>query len=381
MSATKVNVAVVGLGFGESFLPIYRDHPDVGELGIVEPEAARRDQVGDRHGITHRYADLETVLTESDWDAVHLLSPVRFHAEHTVAVLESGKHCACAVPMATDLADIDAILAAQRRAGTNYTMMETSRYTREYLTARQLYDDGELGEINLYKGFHLQNLDGYPTYWQGFPPMQYVTHALSPMLDLIGGPVTTVRAVGSGRLSQARRTGGFDNRFPTEVALFELQNATAIAEVTVSFSQLSRGYVEGFNVYGDRMGLEWPARVGGPLQGFRLRAERAGQRGRRVDAFDVTTDDHAERLPAPLRRYTRAHRFEPADGSPPTTVHAGHGGSHPHLVDDFIASIVTGRPSAIPATTAANFTAPGIVAHASAMSGGEALPVPAYGAA
>ena len=99
---TQIDVAVVGLGFGEEFLPIYAAHPMVGRIAIVDPSPTRLAEVGDQHGIDERYTDLSEVLAGDRWDAVHILAPVSFHADYSVAVLASGRHCACAVPMATD---------------------------------------------------------------------------------------------------------------------------------------------------------------------------------------------------------------------------------------------------------------------------------------
>lgn len=387
--SSLIDLVVVGLGFGEDFLPIYMDHPDVGEVAVVEPDEERRESVADRHGIEHRYERIEEVLEEPGWDAVHVLSPVRFHADHSIAVLESGKHCACAVPMATELSQIEAVIEAQQQSQKNYMMMETSAYTREFLTTQALNQEGRLGEITLYRGFHIQNLDGFPSYWQGYPPMKYITHALSPALALTDSAVTTVRAVGSSRLAKHQTTGGFDNPYPTEVGLFELSGTDAVAEVTMSFFRIARSYVEGYHVYGDQMSLEWPAIEDGPLMGFRVepyqepqegrRIDHASRRGRPAEEMDVTTDDFRERLPEPIRRYTRDYSFTPADGQEPIARLAEHGGSHPHLVHEFISSIVEDRQPTINAVMSARWTAPGIVAHQSALAGGEARQVPSYG--
>ena len=59
---------------------------------------------------------------------------------------------------------------------------------------------------------------------------------------------------------------------------------------------------------------------------------------------------------------------------------AGHGGSHPHLVQEFVAAIVEGRDSAVDAALAANYTCAGICAHESAMKGGERISIPDFSA-
>lgn len=372
-----INIGVVGLGFGQDFLPIYLDHPDVADVAVVELDADHRESVASAHGIAARYGAIEELLADDHWDAVHILAPVRFHADYSIATLEAGKHCACAVPMANTLEDIAAIVEAQRRSGCTYMMMETSAYTREYLTAADLYERGELGELTLYRGFHIQNLDGFAWYWQGYPPMQYLTHALSPILAITGSVVTSVRAMGSGRLQPHQVSGGFDNPFSSEVGLFALDQSDVVADITMSFFRVARSYTEGFDLYGDAMGLEWPEELDGPWRSFRLRPDDASK-GRAADAAPVPTSAFTDRLPEAIRRYTDHYLFQPADGGPEYRRLAEHGGSHPHLVHEFVSAIKESRAPRVDATVAAAWTAPGIVAHESALVGGQPMDVPHY---
>ncbi len=376
---TGLTVAIAGLGFGVDFLPIYLSHPDVAAVVLIEADAARLESVGDRYQIaaSDRLHDIEEALARGDVDAVHVATPVRFHADHVTRVLASGKHCACAVPMAMSLEDIDRITEAQRRSGRTYMMMETMVYGREYLYAQDLYRRGVLGDITYYEGFHLQNLDGFPDYWMGYPPMAYVTHALSPILGLTGSRVHTVRALGSGRLADHQR-GEFGNPFSTETGLFEIDGTDAVAQVTMSFFRVARSYREGFSVYGDRVGLEWPAGEGDPLHEFELADVPAGGRGRRVVERLVTAPDTGDRLPASIAKFTQPTSFRPGDGKAAIDVGSGHSGSHPHLVHEFVTSIVEGRSPAVDVIRAAEFTAPGICAHLSALTGGDAVTVPDY---
>ena len=76
------------------------------------------------------------------------------------------------------------IVESQRKSGTVYMMMETVVYSREYLFVKELYDKGELGRIQFLRGSHQQDMDGWPGYWEGLPPMHYATHCVSPCLAL-----------------------------------------------------------------------------------------------------------------------------------------------------------------------------------------------------
>lgn len=377
-----IDIAVVGLGFGEDFLPIYQAHPAVGSIAIVDPSVERLIEVGERYGIADRFERFEDVLASDRWNAVHILAPVRFHADYAVAALRAGKHCACAVPMATSLEDLERIVAAQVSSGRNYMMMETSAYGREYRLAEHLVRTGSFGELTYYEGFHVQNLDGYPDYWRGYPPMHYSTHALSPILALTGSRVVEVTCRGSGLLTPDRR-GAYDNPFPVELGLFRLEHSDISAAVTMSFFQTARSYTEGFRLYGERMSLEWPSVDGEPLRVFELQEltgdqPTTGLRGRRATVGAAEYRAAGELLPDYLARFAEDFSFPAADGSGQLHRRAEHGGSHPFLVHEFLSSIVDQRAPRIDAVTSADWTAPGICAHGSALSDGAPVRVPSF---
>ena len=94
MQNKKLKAAVVGLGFGGAFVPIWRDHPDVACVGITDLDAGRTREAADAFRIPKTYSCLEEILEDSEVDAVHLVTCIPDHAEQTVRVLEAGKHCA-----------------------------------------------------------------------------------------------------------------------------------------------------------------------------------------------------------------------------------------------------------------------------------------------
>ena len=81
-------------------------------------------------------------------------------------------------------------------------MMETVVYSREYLFVKELYDKGELGRIQFLRGSHQQDMDGWPDYWPGLPPMWYATHCVSPCLAILGKHAESVVCHGSGRIRE-----------------------------------------------------------------------------------------------------------------------------------------------------------------------------------
>ena len=74
MSHTIKNprVAIVGLGFGAEFIPIYQRHPNAEMAAICQRNPETLNEIGDKFGIEKRYTSYEEVLQDPDIDAVHI---------------------------------------------------------------------------------------------------------------------------------------------------------------------------------------------------------------------------------------------------------------------------------------------------------------------
>ncbi len=184
MSERKINVAIVGLGFGAEFIPIYQRHPHANMYAICQRTRKKLDAIGDAFGVEKRFDDFSELLKDPDIDAVHINSPIPDHAWQSIAALEADKHVACTVPMATSIEDCQKIVDLVRQTKKKYMMMETVVYAREFLYIKELYEKGELGKVQFLQASHQQDMDGWPNYWPGLPPMWYATHCVGPMLGL-----------------------------------------------------------------------------------------------------------------------------------------------------------------------------------------------------
>lgn len=374
----KINVALVGLNFGGNFAEIYREHPEVGELTLFDTNPERQKIFCERLGLPNRVKSFEEILSDRSIDAVHLVTPIPLHGEQSVAVLESGKHCACTVPMAISLDGIRNIVHAARKSGKNYMMMETTLYTYQYLYLQELVKSGKMGKIQFLRGSHYQDMSNWPDYWMGLPPMYYGTHAIAPMVGLSGSRIRKVHCFGSGTMEKWL-TEQYQNPYPIESAIFEFDNELK-GEATRSLFETARAYQEGMFVYGSKMCFEWGFQdADSPYVTTKLPAVD-GKRGAasRVEILDMP--NFYDRLPKPLWRFTVGGEFDPLNPqeSLKIGVGAGHHGSHPHLVHEFVHSIVENRKPAIDEELGANITAAGICAHQSAMQDGAAVEIPLF---
>ena len=174
-------------------------------------------------------------------DAVHINSPIADHAPQSIAALAAGKHVASTVPAATTVEECRQIVEGRRRSGKVYMMMETVVYSREFLFVKELYDRGELGRIQFLRGSHQQDMEGWPGYWEGFPPMHYATHCVSPCLALLNKHAEHVVCHGSGRIDEAL-IPKYGSPFAIETATFKLRDSDVCAEVTRSLFNTARQY-------------------------------------------------------------------------------------------------------------------------------------------
>lgn len=374
MDSGKLSVAVVGLGFGGAFPPIYLDHPDVGKVAICERDERRVRALTQRYEFADVFADLADVLA-SDYEAVHLVSGIPDHAGQALAVLQAGKHCACTVPMATSLDDLRAIVHAQRQTGRNYMMMETAVYTRPFLHALELKRQGRFGRIQFLRGAHYQDMECWPAYWAGLPPMWYATHAVSPLLAIAQTRAVRVHCFGSGHMrGELHRQYG--NPYPIETAIFQLEAPGLAAEVTRSLFHCARPYMESFVIYGEDVCYEWQMENDDPVL-FGASPVVPGQT-RTVTTSRPAPPDRRDLLPGRIAQYTRRFKATSRHAHISFEQGGGHHGSHPHMVHEFVRSIVERRRPWVDAVTSADWTAAGICAHESAMRGGAAVEVPRF---
>ena len=353
----RLRIAMVGLGFGSHLVPIYRAHADVATVGLCDGNAERLQSMSRQNPGLATHASLDEVIRSSLYDAVHICTAVDQHGPQCVQAMQAGLHCASAVPMGLTLDELTQVVAAQRQHRVNYMMMETAIYSAELLYAKALRDRGEFGRIQYLQGYHSQDLTGYPTVWRGFPPMWYITHALAPLLDIVDGTASRVHCLGSGVATEGQSTAWYSQPFPIASALFRLRDSRITAEITRTLFDVAPYGGEGFNIWGETKTL---TTAGQSLETTLSPVLPGKQRSSSQKIPDIRL--RADLLPPEM------HPFSDS----------GHSGSHPHLINEFISSIVQGRPPYIDAVKAANWCAPGICAHQSMLKDGEGVAIPRF---
>ncbi|NDL55564.1 Gfo/Idh/MocA family protein [Phytoactinopolyspora mesophila] len=395
-AAGAFSIGIVGAGqFSKSFATLWDLHPNVSRLVVTDLKPERAEQLAGHYENAATSPSFEDLL-ESDVDAVAIFTQRWTHAPLVLAALEAGKHVYSAVPMATELTDIEAIIAAVERTGLTYMMGETSYYNPATVFMRDKIREGALGQVFYSEGDYVHDMDlgFYAAYqysggenWKAtasYPPMLYPTHAIGGVLGAVPARAVSVSCLG---VEDQRGDGVFDreisqfgNSFSNATALFELSDGGAMRTNEMrrvgypSFIRESR-----FRFFGTEASFEQLAHqsVWNDKSESHDISDKFVPIRHTVDESELANVDPALREAftsgsAPVHDRSRLpHEYAEAPN--------GHEGSHHFLADDFVRAVVTGEQPPVNAWRSAIFTAPGIVAHASALAGGERMPIPDFG--
>ncbi|MBU1175118.1 MAG: Gfo/Idh/MocA family oxidoreductase [Alphaproteobacteria bacterium] len=364
----KVRVGLIGLGFGAEFIPIYQAHPKAEVTAICQRNRDKLNKIGDQFGIETRYTDFRDVLTDPNVDFVHINSPIPDHAPQSIAALKAGKHVMCTVPMATTLEEAGEIVGLVRETGLKYMMAETVVYSREYLFIKELYDKGELGKIQYLQASHPQDMLGWPDYWKDMVPMHYATHVVSPLMAMVDGMADYVSCFGSGTINDecASRSG---SKFAVESCQIKIKDSDVAAHIWRFLWDTARQYRESIDVYASKKSFEWQ------LITDENPVLHTAKKPEPEIAERVEVPDFAHRLPKEIQKFTRGI----VDEDHLSFIQGGgHGGSHPHLVNEFVNALLEDRDPFPNVEQSANWTSVGICAHQSALKGGEIVKIPDF---
>lgn len=369
---SNIKIAIVGLGFGAEFIPIYQRYPGVELVAICQRNKESLDKIGDQYGIAKRFTSYEELLKDDEIDAVHINTPIPLHGIQSIQALKAGKHVACTVPMATTVEECKEIVKLVEETGLTYMMMETVVYAREFLYMKELYDNGDLGKVQFLKASHQQDMDGWPDYWPGLPPMHYATHCVGPVLGLTRGQAEYVSCFGSGTIREELHHH-YNSPFAVETTHIKFKDSDLTGYIYRSLFDVARQYRESFEVYGSKKSMEWPLIEHDPL------VMHTAKRPEPEIPEPVKCPDFAHYLPEEIQLFTTQGVYDTDDNQHLSfTQGAGHGGSHPHLVHVFLDKLINDSEGYPNAVQSANITCTGILAHESAMKGGENIPLPDF---
>lgn len=396
-----IKLCVVGAGqFAQCFVHLFKAHPMVAEVSIAEVIPDRRAAESKRLGVARTFDSLESALAAADIDAVALFTQRWLHAPMAIAAMRAGKHVYSAVPAATTLDELSELIDTVRQTGMTYMMGETSYYYGATVYCRQRWQQGDFGRFVYGEGEYLHDMShGFYEAFQysggerwkrtaGYPPMLYPTHSVAMILSVTGARMTQVSCMGQiddhedGIFRQG--ANDWNNIFSNQTALFRTSDGgTARMNEFRRVGYGSAGRSVRMSLFGTQGAFEEVA-GGSAWSDIHHRLEDVEPL---IKCGGVDNHDQWERIKVDVqlkgdfaRGFAQVH--QPLRDRLPAAYRTqpnGHEGSHQFLADDFVTACTRQTLPPVSVWDAARFNAPGIVAHQSALTGGELLNIPDFG--
>ena len=93
------------------------------------------------------YTDVAEMLAKENLDAVSIALPTHLHKAISIQCLEADIHVLCEKPMALNVPDCDAMIAAAAQAGKQLMVAHCVRFWPEYAWTRQVVESGKYGKV------------------------------------------------------------------------------------------------------------------------------------------------------------------------------------------------------------------------------------------
>ena len=300
------------------------------------------------------YDDFDTMLG-ADMDAIIIATDAVCHVPFVVKAMEAGLHVLCEIPSVNTIEEARLLKSTvQAHPELIYMAAENCCYWAFVETWKNMYEDGKFGEVIYAEGEYLHSIDpekfsaeNYPKgHWRiTNPAIKYLTHELGPLLYILDDRCISVTCMESDVVYNPY----FPEKKGTGVAMFKTEKGRII-HILISFGSYTS-----------------------PDHNFRI----LGTRG------SIETDR--------LKKVYQAHSFanlQSIPGTftekldiPVTTGYAGekdgtHGGGDRRMLHDFMQCVKKGIPPKLDVDFALRMTIPGILAHESAVRGGEPMEIP-----
>ena len=144
----RVKFAVIGLGwFGEKHCEVLSGIPQVELFALCTRTKSRLHELAERFNVTHTYTDYNELLANEEIEAVNVVTMWDQHTGPALAALSAGKHVFVEKPMASTLADCEAIVNAANATDKCFMVGHICRFNPRYAAAKQEVASGKIGKI------------------------------------------------------------------------------------------------------------------------------------------------------------------------------------------------------------------------------------------
>jgi predicted dehydrogenase len=159
-------VGIIGFGFigkvhtyAYANIPLFYEQPDfatrITHLCTAHPESAQR--AAELVGASHACTDFRQITDDPDIDIVNICSPNEYHCEALLAAIAHNKHIYCDKPLVANFAEAQKVQAALANYRGIAQMTLQNRFFPATMRAKQLIDEGRIGDILEFRGRYLHS--------------------------------------------------------------------------------------------------------------------------------------------------------------------------------------------------------------------------------
>lgn len=278
----SVGWCIVGLGriSMDHFMPAVKEGTTGRIVALVSGHRDKAERQAAMYGVAnsaiYSYEEYDRIRDNKQIDAVYIALPNGMHAEYTIRAAKAGKHVLCEKPMATSVADSQAMIDACRAADRKLMIAYRCQYEPVNLKAIELIRTGAVGQVQAIESCNGFNIS--PGEWRlnrklsgGGPLMDVGIYSLNASRYLTGEEPGNIYANSSvidhdGRFNEVEENVGWTMKFPSGI----------VASCNTSYGANMNGF---YRVHGSKGVIELSPAFG--YEGIHLKAELDG--GQTID--------------------------------------------------------------------------------------------------
>jgi predicted dehydrogenase len=183
-----IGVGVIGLGMGRTVLAINEDKVSrLAVRAVCDTNEELLARIKEQYRIPFATADYRELIGLPEVAVVAIYSPDHLHMEHIEAAVKAGKHVICTKPMVVSLEEARRVVSLVRERGVKFLVGQTCRFVPQFMAAKKLYDDGDLGRPLFAEAHYVHDmrpvLDRTPWRWQH--PQDFLYGGACHPIDLL----------------------------------------------------------------------------------------------------------------------------------------------------------------------------------------------------
>jgi predicted dehydrogenase len=144
----KVRVAVVGCGSAaQKYVPHLQQSPAVDLVAVSDALEERARSIARTHAIEHVFHDVDQMLSRLDFELLVNLTPIPQHAAINRKALEAGRNVWCEKPIATNLAEAQALLSLARQHSVGLWSAPANPIAPTFQFMAKALSEGTIGRV------------------------------------------------------------------------------------------------------------------------------------------------------------------------------------------------------------------------------------------